>query len=253
MRIKQVILTGGLAASVLLLAGCMSMEGDLTFDDQAMADGQLSIAINKQAASIGGIASLDAFEKAMTEESDNDPALSGGKGEVSYSETDTDYVATTTFQDVDINSDDDTWKAAIAKDGNLEFSYANEGLDAGSLGDEDSDFGRVDLTVNFPGKVIEFTGEGATKVDEDTIRWQFPISKENTIAATSTVEVGMTLAPVIIGGAALGLVAAGGVGAWAWRRRGKHDGLPFEETVESSDNTTSPEASDEPEPATTQA
>jgi outer membrane murein-binding lipoprotein Lpp len=66
MRTKQVLVTGGLAAGVLLLAGCMSMEGDLTFDDQARADGQLSIAINKQAASLAGIASLDALKPQST-------------------------------------------------------------------------------------------------------------------------------------------------------------------------------------------
>lgn len=250
MRTKQFLVTGGLAASVLLLAGCMSMEGDLTFDDQAKADGQLSIAINKQAASMGGIASLDAFEKAMTEDSSEDSVLGGDEGEITYTETDTDYVATATFRDVDINSEDETWKAAIAEDGNLEFSYTNEGMDPGSLGGEDSDFGRFDMTVSFPGEVLEFSGEGATKVDEDTIRWQFPISKANTIAATSTVEVGMTLAPVIIGGAALGLLAAGGAGVWAWRRR-KSDQSAVQPTA--LDQATSSVTDAEAESATTQA
>lgn len=250
MRIKQVLVTGGLAASVLLLSGCVSMEGDLTLDDQARADGELSIAINKQASSMGGIASLDAFEKAMTEDSPEDSVIGG---EITYSETDTDYVATAAFEDVDINSDGDSWKAVIGADGNLEFSYANEGMDVGSLGGEASDFGRFDLTVNFPGEVIDFSGEGSTKVDEDTIRWQFPVSRANTIAATSTVEVGMTLAPVIIGGAALGLLAAGGGGAWVWRRR-KAGQDPVGSTAHAAhDATTAVAVTDEVEPASTQA
>jgi hypothetical protein len=252
MRTKQVLVTGGLAAGVLLLAGCMSMEGDLTFDDQARADGQLSIAINKQAASLGGIASLDAFEKAMAEDSEGDSVLGGGKGEIAYTETDTDYVATASFQDVDLNTDDDAWKAVIAEDGNLEFAYVNEAVDMGDLGGEDSDFGRFDLTVNFPGEVIEFSGEGSTKVDEDTIRWQFPISKANTISATSAVEVGMPLAPVIIAGAALGLLALGGAGAWAWRRRGSaaSDSAALTASVE---DATVAKTNEDSEPAITQA
>jgi hypothetical protein len=252
-KTKQVLVTGGLAASVLLLSGCMSMEGDLTFDDQARADGQLSIAISKQAASLGGIASLDAFERVMTEDSDGSSALGGGKGEIAYTETDTDYVATATFQDVDINGDDDTWKAVIADDGNLEFSYVNEAMDTGDLGGENSDFGRFDLIVNFPGEVIEFSGEGSTKVDEDTIRWEFPISKANTLTATSTVEVGMNLAPVIIGGAALGLLAVGGAGAWAWRRRKDADGPVPPTTPIEDDGTTTADVLDQAEAGTPQA
>jgi hypothetical protein len=174
--------------------------------------------------------------------------LGGGKGDITYTETDTDYVANATFQGVDINSDDNTWKAAIAEDGNLEFSYANEGMDPGSFGGDDSDFGRFDLTVNFPGEVIEFSGEGGTKVDADTVRWQFPISKSNTIAATSTVEVGTTLAPVIIAGASLGLLAAGGAGAWAWLRR-----KPAQDHTEPSPQATGEVTTPDAEPTPTQA
>lgn len=204
MRIRHAVTAVGIAAVTLFTSGCMSMTADITLDDQAKGTGSMVISVNKQLASMAGIGTSEAFKSLMAQSGTNTPA----NATIETSESDTDYVATVSFSDAVL--DDKDFGARVLENGNINFTFVNEGTQTSSedelLGD--MDLGNATLTVNFPGEVIEFSGEGATKVDEDTVQWSFPLTKGTTATATSLVA-GSTFPflPVGLGLLALAVVA----------------------------------------------
>lgn len=214
MRIKHALVAAGIAAATLFTAGCMSMTADITLNDQAKGSGTLTISVNKQVASLAGIGSADAFKAQLTE---NDTDLPSNAS-VETKESDTDYIATVTFKDTEL--DDEEFGAEVLDNGNVKFTFVNEGSEATSEDDmfADMDMGNVNLTINFPGEVVEFSGEGATKVDEDTVKWSFPLTASTTATATSLVAASsFPFLPLGLG--VFALAVAGGAVLFAVRRR----------------------------------
>lgn len=214
MRIKHAVMAAGIAAVTLLTSGCMSMTADITLDSQAKGSGSMVVSVNKQLASMAGISSADAFKAIVTESGTDTPA----NARIDASESETDYIATISFADTVL--DDKDFGARVLENGNISFTFANEGSE--SAGEDelfaDMDLGNATLTVNFPGDVIEFSGEGATKVDADTVKWSFPLTKSTTATATSLVAASTT--PFLPLGLGLVAVAVAGVALFAKRRHG---------------------------------
>lgn len=214
MRIKHALTAGGIAAATLVLAGCMSMTADLTLDDEAKASGSVTISVNKQIASLAGIGSAEAFKAQLTENETDLPSTAS----VETKESDTDYIATLSFKGTALENKD--FGAEVLDNGNVKFTFVNEGSEPTTEDDlfGDVDMGNVTMTVNFPGEVTEFSGEGATKVDADTVKWSFPITTSTTATATSIVAASsFPFLPVGLGVAALALAA--GAALFAVRRR----------------------------------
>lgn len=205
------------------------MTAEITLDDQAKGTGSMAISVNKQIASLAGIGSTDAFEAQVTESQADLPPNST----LEISESDTDYTATVTFTDTVM--DDDEFKAERLDNGNVKFTFVNEGSEPTASEEDvfgDVDMGNVTLTVNFPGEVTEFSGDGATRVDADTVKWVFPLTTSTTATATSLVS-GSSF-PILglgLGLASLALVA--GAVIFALRRRDPaNDDVPAAEPVD---------------------
>ena len=183
MKFKRTITAAGIAAATLLTAGCMSLTADITLDGQAKGSGSMVISVNKQVASLAGIGSADAFKSQVT---GGDTALPPN-AKIETSESDTDYIATVSFKDAVM--DDEEFGAEVLGNGNVKFTFVNEGSEPTTEDDAfgDVDMGNATLTVNFPGEVTDFSGEGATKVDADTVKWAFPLTTSTTATATSLV------------------------------------------------------------------
>ncbi len=185
MKTKRVLATAAIAALTMVLAGCISLKATISLDSEARGSGSMAISINKQLASFAGITSADTFEEQLTsDDSDLPPGSS-----IDVSESDTDFTATVSFEDTVL--DDDDFGAKVLPNGDVEFTFVNEGAEP-TEGEEspfgDIDTGTVTLTVNFPGEVKNFDGEGATQVDADTITWEFPFQTSTTATATSGVS-----------------------------------------------------------------
>lgn len=181
MKVKHALAAAGIAAVTFLTSGCMSVTGDITLDDKAHATGNMEVTLNKQVASMAGISSAEAMKKQIMDGEDI-PA----DANIAVTETDTDYVMTYEFENEVM--DEEGLTAKVVDDGNVQFTYVNDGMskdDAELFAD--MEIGNVSLTVNFPGEVLEYTGAGATKVDEDTVKWSFPATKATTATATSKV------------------------------------------------------------------
>ena len=214
MKLKRTITAAGIAAVTLLTAGCMSLTADITLDDQAKGSGSMVISVNKQVASLAGIGSADAFKSQVTGGDTDLPP----NAKIETSESDTDYIATVSFKDAVM--DDKEFGAEVLGNGNVKFTFVNEGSEPTTEDDAfgDVDMGNATLTVNFPGEVTEFSGEGATKVDADTVKWAFPLTTSTTATATSLVAAGsFPVLPVAVG--VLALAILGGVGFYVVRRR----------------------------------
>jgi hypothetical protein len=214
---KTLAVIGG-GAVLVLVTGCVSLDAELTIDADATADGTMTVGVNKQLMSFAGISSAEQLRQQVLDENalPEDASLS-------VEETDTDYVMKAGFSGATFDEED--WRIALDDAGDIEFTFVNEGMssedrDLLSAGSEESEsgLGNIDITVNFPGDVTAYGGEGAQKIDSDTVRWEFPFSTANTITATSTVDSGPTAALLYWGAGAVAVLAVG-AGAFLVRRR----------------------------------
>jgi hypothetical protein len=208
--LRRFVVPAVLASSLaLLLASCMSLRGELTFDRQARASGQLTVALSKQVASQAGITSADAFAA----------QLSGGNplGSVRVLENDQAYVATAKVSDR-VFTDPDGLSAAVADGKAVDFQLKlNLGDAQATSGDHlglggVQQLGTIELTVRFPGAVSSFSGPGADQLDRRTVRIKTPLTPSTN--GPWTVRSGIdppaspatTLLPVPLGAAGIGAV-----------------------------------------------
>lgn len=199
---RRAVATAAAAALVAVTAaGCVSMDTNLSLDARGNADGGLEAAVDKQAASMLGIASLDSFEQQMTSDLDSDFAESlAGQADMEFSETDTSYVVRANLSGVALTEED--FRAGV--DGEqVYFHFENEGDDSGM----DLEMGSLTVEVTFPGPVTEVTG--AEQVDEDSIRYSGSFSDAVVIDARSDIAA----APVAlyVGLGVLGVLLVGGL------------------------------------------
>ncbi len=185
MKTKRILSVAAIAALTMVLTSCISLKATITLDAEARASGSMTISMNKGLASFLGMTSAGSFKEEL--ESDDSDLPRGSQIEVS--ESDTEYNATVSFEDAVL--DDDEFGAKVLENGDVQFTFVNEGNEATEGEDDlfsDIDTGSVTVTVNFPGEVKEFSGEGATQVDSDTVMWEFPFQTSTTATARSGVS-----------------------------------------------------------------
>ncbi len=216
-------------AALLLLSGCLSMEGKLSLDSEARASGTLTVLLSKQFAAILGITSVDALSSAI-EDAPEEESLPGGlldgSGEVSVRETETDFAIDVTLTDAVLEEEDSIVARVNEAGDRVTFTYTNTSEDADTDGlDLTSGLGRVTLEVDFPGPVVEASGEGMEQLDADTVRWDFPLTTSTVATATSEIapessSTGVGVG-VLAGVAAVAVAALVGIGLVVRRRSGQ--------------------------------
>lgn len=170
-RSRRIASIAALAAgAMILLSGCLDVKGNVTVNPDATASGDLSLALDKQAASFLEIGSLADFEKAFSsgELTDGDELVKGSA--CTSSETDDSYVYTCTFTDEAFAETGGLWTIETLPDGLLSFHLVNEssGMDDQGMLPEGTSMGSLAVNVTFPGPIEEIVGSGAEKTSDTT-------------------------------------------------------------------------------------
>lgn len=129
-------------ALILLLAGCVRLEGEITIDNAGLVTGKLSYALDKSLASQGGINSLEDFKKGATQENSEKVCASE-----KYLETDRELVFECLFSKSSLNTKDSDLK--VEKIGDQVTFYFKQT----ASGDSSMDLGKTTLSVVFPGPI----------------------------------------------------------------------------------------------------
>ncbi len=229
-RFRRTAVAAGVVTALLLLSGCVSIEGRLSLDGQARASGTVTLLLSKQFAAIVGITSLDALSTALEEAPEDEaPDILGGSSDYSVRETDTDYAIDVSLQDATLD-DEESMVATVNEAGDqVTFAYTNSADDAGTEGlDLSAGLGRVTLEVDFPGPVVEASGAGVERVDDDTVRWDFPLTESTVATATSEISASAAASGsgILVGVAAASVLAVVVIGLFVRRSRSQRPAVP---------------------------
>lgn len=159
----------GLAA--LSLTGCLDVNADVTVNSDAQGTGTFAISLEKQAAGIMQISSLDDFKAGITQQ---ETGTGGGdlmnSPDCTASETADAYIYTCPFTNMAFTKDDGPW--TIAKDGNeIIFTMTGSTATTPDTG-ESSDLlgggslGNLTVNVTFPGNITGVKGSAAKQTSD---------------------------------------------------------------------------------------
>ena len=225
-RYAKAVAIGALAASAMLaLTGCLDVKSNLTVTSEGKASGDISLALQKQAASFMGITDKASFESGLTSD------MTGGSdvfsaGQCVTSETDAAYVYTCSFNDTAFTASDDPWTIALKDDTivfHLKSDASNQASAAGStdlLGG--ASLGSMTVNVTFPGAIISTTGTGVKQTGDNAATVSGPLTDAFDVTITSETGSGggiAALIAVLVGVAILVLVVIVAVLLIARRRR----------------------------------
>lgn len=146
------------AGIIVLLAGCVNLDVDLALNSKAEATGTYELTMAKTVASLLGVTKAEDLKRAVLDNSEfNLPAGNS----VDVRDAGMSYVMTVTVKDLKLEDTD--LKAEVLGDGNIRFTFKNEGTEPSSDGfDLGMDTGSIKLRITFPGPIVE-TGPQFTK------------------------------------------------------------------------------------------
>ena len=159
------------AMAMLVLSACINVTYKLTVNSDATVSGTLTAAVAKEVMRGLGVTSLDQLGDAVTS-GEMDLGVDTNVAEAcKESEDDTNFIVTCTVANVQASDLNDAW--SLTKTGEeLTFHVVNE--NEGATADEavmpeGMSLGEFSFTATFPGPISSITGNGATKVDENTV------------------------------------------------------------------------------------
>lgn len=209
---------GGLVALMSTLVSCMSVEADLSLDDQARASGTYVVRIDKSVAALLGIGNARDLEDALF--SDDEIPLPRGNS-VDVIDRGTQFELTIALRRVPL--DDEDLRATRQQDGRVRFEFRNSSSsESGDL--LEATAGEITLHLTFPGPIVE-SGAQVERLDATTARISIGLNEAiNTFVVSETGAPRSQRSTLLIGGGilAVGVVLAVGLG----RRRRT---LPIEE------------------------
>lgn len=220
---------GIVAAAVLALvslSACIKLDAEMTIDSDAKATGTLALELQKQAASVLGVTSIEDFEGGLSEGDLGGQGLTG-LGDCAASETDAAYVYSCTFADTAFTeAGSGPW--TITKDGSsIVMRVVNEGQSADAEGADallgDASLGSLSITATFPGPITAITGEGATKTSDSTAQIDASLTDTVDITITSDATGSGSLAMVltiVVAIAVVGLIVLVAIVLLMRRRKG---------------------------------
>lgn len=201
-----------------MLSSCISLDADISLDDDAMATGTLKIEMAKQIALLAGITSKEAFEEQIS--GSGGVALPDGQS-VTISENDTSYIMSVELDNSPLT--EDGLKAEKLANGTVKFTFKNEGTDSSYSGSGEAT-GKIKMTVKFPGSVTDSSPE-FVKVDNQTLELDASFGDPLDVYAVSTVdESGSGSTPVVP--IVLGLIVLSAIAIGLVRQRKAKSSLP---------------------------
>jgi hypothetical protein len=186
--------TAGLVAvatmAILTLTACIDVTYKLTVNSDATLSGAFTAAISKEAMAPLGVTSKEQLGEAITS---GDMDL-GVDNEVAQScvesEDATNFIVTCTVANVQASELDDAW--SLTKTGDeLTLNVVSESQ--GGTGDEAAmlegmSLGQFSFTATFPGPISSITGNGATKVNENTVTVAGSLSENFNVTVVAASE-----------------------------------------------------------------
>jgi hypothetical protein len=178
------------AMAMLVLTACIDVTYKLTVNSDATLSGSFTAAISKEAMAPLGVTSKEQLGEAVTSGEmglgvDNEVAQSCVE-----SEDATNFIVTCTVANVQASELDDAW--SLTKTGNeLTLNVVSESQ--GGTGDdaampEGMSLGQFSFTATFPGPISSITGNGATKVDENTVTVAGSLSENFNVTVVAASE-----------------------------------------------------------------
>ena len=246
--------TAGLVAvatmAILTLTACIDVTYKLTVNSDATLSGAFTAAISKEAMAPLGVTSKEQLGEALTS---GDMDL-GVDNEVAQScvesEDATNFIVTCTVANVQASELDDAW--SLTKTGDeLTLNVVSESQ--GGSGDEAAmpegmSLGQFSFTATFPGPISSITGNGATKVDENTVTVAGSLSENFNVTVVAASEPGGSavrlLILVLLAIAVLAVFAV----AMVLLRKGKKQDAPAE-TAAAEPVTETPPTADSSDPS----
>jgi hypothetical protein len=211
-RLSRLLFGAGI---VVLLAGCVDLDVDLSLSSSAEATGTYELTMAKAVASFLGVTKTEDLKKAVL---DNPEFNLPAGNSVDVRDAGLSYVMTVTVKDLKL--DDADLQAEVLGDGNIRFTFKNEGTEPSEDGfDLGMDTGSIKLRITFPGPIVE-TGPQFTKESDRVATLDIALDEPSHTFVVSEPGSGGGTSPmvliVIVGVVAL-LVIAGVVQA----KRGK--------------------------------
>lgn len=211
-RVSRLLVSAGV---VFVLGGCVNLDVDLSLNSKAEATGTYELTIAKTVASFLGVTKAEDLKKAVLDNSEfNLPAGNS----VDVRDAGMSYVMTVSVKDLKLEDAD--LKSEVQGDGNIRFTFKNEGSEPSSDGfDLGMDTGSIKLRVTFPGPIIE-TGPQFSKESDRVATLEISLDEPADTFVVSEPGSGGSSSPVaqvLIAGVVVLLAVAGVVQA----KRGK--------------------------------
>jgi hypothetical protein len=186
--------------AILALTACIDVTYKLTVNSDATLSGAFTAAISKEAMATLGVTSKEQLGEALTSGEmdlgvDNEVAQSCVE-----SEDATNFIVTCTVANVQASDLDDAW--SLTKTGDeLTLNVVSESQ--GGTGDEAAmpegmSLGQFSFTATFPGPISSIAGNGATKVDENTVTVEGSLSENFNVTVVAASEPSGSAAKLLI-------------------------------------------------------
>lgn len=209
-RTRIAALSATAVGAMLVLTGCLDVKADLEISPEATANGTISLALQKQAASFMGVSSVSDFEAALNQ---GDIAGSTGfvdGGSCQASESDAAFVYSCTFTDTAFTTAGELW-TITKQDDSIVFALVSAGQDTGSGLEADmlagASLGSITVDVAFPGTIITTTGTGVKQTSDTTATIEGDLTEELSVTITSETGGGMNIAALLVVIVLLAIVA----------------------------------------------
>ena len=178
------------AMAMLVLSACINVTYKLTVNSDATLSGSFTAAVSKEVMSGLGVTSKDLLGEAITS-GDMDLGVDAEVAQACQeSEDETNFIITCTVANVQASDLDDAW--TLTKTGDeLTFNVVSEsqaGIGEESLMPEGMGIGKFSFTATFPGPISSITGNGATKVDDNTVTIAGSLSENFDVTVVASSE-----------------------------------------------------------------
>ncbi len=158
------------AMAMLVLTACINVTYKLTVNSDATVSGTLQAAISKQVLGSLGVTSKEQLNQSLTSGELDTGVNSDVAKTCKVGEDDTNYTITCTIDHVQASDLNEAWSLSKA-DGNLTLHVVSD--TQATAGDQSAtpgmSIGDLSFTATFPGPISSITGNGGTKVDENTV------------------------------------------------------------------------------------